>query len=745
MKWLRRTVLGLVVLLLFVLSTMIAIVILVNPNDYKDQIEQTISEVSGRDLHINGAINLSVFPWLGLELNDVSLDNLPGFSEPHFAEVEKLNIKVALLPLLVLKVEVGQIQLAGMQINLQRRKDGTANWDDFLAAKDPAIPESTAEQETINDTGASGVAVRDFYVGGIKIEDAGIIWNDETADVLTRVEFMNLTTDAIRLGKNTEFDLNFALRNENPKIIAGVELSGSAGFMPATKQLRINALAVDTRVSGPVIPGNDQNIQFTLRNLVADLNTPSISISQVILQAAGLNLTLQLDAKDILTDNLVATGKLELRADSIRNLFRLLSQPVPITSDNTVFQSLQLSSEFSAGLESVSANKIALIVDDSQLTGEVAIENFQSPVYRFALHLDAINLDRYLAPVADEDTVIGNPVLDEAGNTNQEQLDEILPIPVDLLRELNAEGEISIDKLQVVNLKPTALQFGVKAENGITELKPVRLDLYGGQVSADTTVDVSGTAPAYSGSLDVASVQSGPLLTDYLGKPYVDGQIKLQGHFATQGERLSVLKRNLNGRLDLVFKDAALSMNIRQQLRSIKRKLSGQVVPAADPVGEPTKFSSITATAEIERGVVKNDDLEVRARHLYASGKGLFRLPDNYIDYVLTLILSDDGAGQDDLLDNLVDFPIELVVRGKLEELDYVDIAQSALTGAAKAKLKQGLKAKEEELKAEAERKVQEAVKEKEAEIERKKKEAEERARQKLEEKKNKLLDRLFN
>jgi hypothetical protein len=204
--------------------------------------------------------------------------------------------------------------------------------------------------------------------------------------------------------------------------------------------------------------------------------------------------------------------------------------------------------------------------------------------------------------------------------------------------------------------------------------------------------------------------------------------------------------------LDLAFKDGALSANVRQRLRErkaeLKQKLTGQRINAAS-TGEPTKFSSITAKASIKNGVVSNDDLEVRARHMLVTGKGLFKLPNNYIDYVLTILLSDDGAGQSDPLNDLYDFPIEYHLKGKLEELDYAGAATKALGNAVKAKLKKEVQDKKAAAKAEYERARQEAEAKKRAELARKQQEAREAAQRELEKKKeeakNKLLRKLFD
>ena len=77
-KWILALV-GIVVVLLVVATVVLPMV--VDPNDYKDEISAAVSEKTGRELTIGGEIKWSVFPSIGLELSDVSLGNPEGFGE----------------------------------------------------------------------------------------------------------------------------------------------------------------------------------------------------------------------------------------------------------------------------------------------------------------------------------------------------------------------------------------------------------------------------------------------------------------------------------------------------------------------------------------------------------------------------------------------------------------------------------------------------------------------------------------
>ena len=74
-------ILGVVVLL--VLAS-IAVVVFVDPNDYKDDIAKAVRDRTGRDLKLDGNLSLSVFPWLAIETGHAELGNPPGFGAGPF-------------------------------------------------------------------------------------------------------------------------------------------------------------------------------------------------------------------------------------------------------------------------------------------------------------------------------------------------------------------------------------------------------------------------------------------------------------------------------------------------------------------------------------------------------------------------------------------------------------------------------------------------------------------------------------
>ena len=62
--------------------------------DLKGAISAEVHRQTGRELSIEGALDFSVFPWLALEVGDLSLSNAEGFGEQPLAEIGQGRVGV---------------------------------------------------------------------------------------------------------------------------------------------------------------------------------------------------------------------------------------------------------------------------------------------------------------------------------------------------------------------------------------------------------------------------------------------------------------------------------------------------------------------------------------------------------------------------------------------------------------------------------------------------------------------------
>ena len=71
-------VVGVVVVLLIVAG--VAVSLLFDPNDYKDEITAAVQNATGRQLTLDGDLELAVFPTIRIAVGGAALSNAPGWA-----------------------------------------------------------------------------------------------------------------------------------------------------------------------------------------------------------------------------------------------------------------------------------------------------------------------------------------------------------------------------------------------------------------------------------------------------------------------------------------------------------------------------------------------------------------------------------------------------------------------------------------------------------------------------------------
>ena len=87
-----------------------------NPNDYKQQIIDTVKTEKDRTLNIDGDIKLTFWPKLGANLGKVSISE--HMSDKEFASIQSAKVALAVLPLLKNSLVVDTIYIDGAKANI---------------------------------------------------------------------------------------------------------------------------------------------------------------------------------------------------------------------------------------------------------------------------------------------------------------------------------------------------------------------------------------------------------------------------------------------------------------------------------------------------------------------------------------------------------------------------------------------------------------------------------------------------
>jgi AsmA protein len=130
-RWLRRVLIGLAAVVLLPVLGAVAFLLAFDPSSQRPRIEAAVEAATGRRFAIAGPVEakLSLVPTIAL--NDVALANPEGggFSRPAMLTARRVEVRLALLPLLSRRVEVRRVLLDGPDLLLERDAGGRPNWE----------------------------------------------------------------------------------------------------------------------------------------------------------------------------------------------------------------------------------------------------------------------------------------------------------------------------------------------------------------------------------------------------------------------------------------------------------------------------------------------------------------------------------------------------------------------------------------------------------------------------------------
>jgi uncharacterized protein involved in outer membrane biogenesis len=99
------------VVLVALLTVLMVFVLRFDANDYRVLIEDTVSEAIGRTVRISGEVEIVPALIPTVAVNDVTIANPPWASSPTMASAGRLEVSIALLPLLQGEIQIGSIAL----------------------------------------------------------------------------------------------------------------------------------------------------------------------------------------------------------------------------------------------------------------------------------------------------------------------------------------------------------------------------------------------------------------------------------------------------------------------------------------------------------------------------------------------------------------------------------------------------------------------------------------------------------
>ncbi|WP_417567645.1 AsmA family protein [Marinobacter sp.] len=710
MKAVRYVLIAIAALVILAVAAIAVAMAVIDPNDYKPQIEQAVEKQTNLDLILEGDIGWSFIP-LGLELNNVEA-NLEG---DRLVALDRLVAQVDFWSLIAMSPRVDTFLLDGLDARLVVNEQGVGNWTRVMPEKssDEAAgqPAGTPEMQPQEDTGAGGEPLN-FNVENVQISNAQVSYTDKTTGQTVTLKDFTVNASNITLGSEFPLEIGFRVATTKPTLEVDGSISARLAANEALNEFAVSGLKAVFDMTGEPFGGKEVTAELG-GSAKANLESETATLTDFTASLANLSLNTSLNVNGF-GDKPTLSGEVSIAEFSLRELLDNLGQPAVETSDPEVLKALAFSTKIGGPAGKVELSDLTFKLDDTTFQGSGSYTLADTGIV-FNLQGDQLNADRYLPPAA-EGGAEQAPATEETAAGPESDL-----LPLETLRSLLLDIDLGLGQLVVSNLTINEIKASTTAKNGLLNVDEFSGKLYEGSFGANVTIDARSDNPKWTMGSDVTNVQTLPLLADLAEVTMLAGGANLKVNATTTGNRISALRSNADGQISFNLAEGEFRRLNLTRMACQGIALANQEELTTTDWGTSTPFNDMRGTLNINGNTLNNTDLLASLAGMRLEGEGTIDMQQSLLDYEAGLrivgeIHRDNACRVTEYVKNVV-IPVEC--RGNFSEdpaslcsfdgSRFRDTLQTIAKNAAKAKVDE----KVDEAKTKAEEKVKEKLQDK--------------------------------
>ncbi|MDA0228765.1 MAG: AsmA family protein [Proteobacteria bacterium] len=207
-------------------------------NSYKPEITERIEALTGRQLSIDGDIDIALLPSPKLRISDARLSNLEGAKSADMARLQALDLRLALGPLISGDIQVSSLTLIDPVIEMERLADGRTNWLFTPLPGDAAAAGATGgDGDTPGDAGGEDATA--ISLDSVSIQNGTIIYRDSTADTVEYFQRLNGSLSAKSLDGPFRGDGSLEVRGLETSFQIASGRKRDDGHMPVSLKIEL--------------------------------------------------------------------------------------------------------------------------------------------------------------------------------------------------------------------------------------------------------------------------------------------------------------------------------------------------------------------------------------------------------------------------------------------------------------------------------------------------------------------------
>jgi uncharacterized protein involved in outer membrane biogenesis len=626
-----------------------------DPNSLKPRVIAAVKQATGRDLVLQGPINLGLSLQPTLVVRGASLSNPPGFSRPQMVTLEELDLKLALIPLLSHRVVVDRLVLVKPDILLETNAQGQPNWQFTPEAGTAPGPQPVAGE-------AKEKVPTQISVADVSVDNGTLTWRDDRSGRSTVLGIADLRASAPSREANMHLAAT-ATYNGAPFTLDGelgplARLQDPAATTPWPAQLQVKAAGSTVTAAGtiaqplqgrgyamkttasipdlaalaPFLPGQKLPAlhDVDLAAQIADSGGPVPRISSLVLHVGPSDLSgsvagLKLDKLDVSAPALDQPAKIAAQANLSGSAVALAGTigapatllpggkpgaPVPIdVSMQAPGSSLSVKGSVGTGADgrpSVQGELVADKIDADALRGALAKPQSGQGTGPAA------------APAPPPPTRASGTMIPDT------------PIPFGPLRLADADVKLNIAQLKTGDALYRAIVGHVVLRNGKLQIDPLSADLPAGHVNASLSADAAQQNPPVAIRAQIPALALQPLLAA-MGKPeLINGTVNVQADLRGAGTTPHAIASTLDGSFSVTMGKGTIDNRLLgSTLASVLREIN-----MLDLVGRggTSQVECFVANATVNHGVATFHPLAFASSLLTMDGGGSVNLGNETLD-----------------------------------------------------------------------------------------------------------------
>jgi AsmA protein len=666
----------LAVLVGLLLAGAVAIRLRFDPNDYRETIERTFLEKTGRQLELAGKMQLDFWPRLAVSTGPFSIANERGFGQEPLLAASDARLSLRLWPLLRREFEIGRVDVVAPKAHLAVDAAGRDNWSSLLE-----------QRGNVQGSANAGESTTKVAIAGVHVSDGELDYEDRGSDTRLALRKWSLDTGALAAGRpmqvQTAFELSTAPQQASRPVQIEASLSQSGASAWQARELKGTLGTAPGRKGAP--------IEFHVDEASYDTASHALAVPAFAVQIGDAKLSGS--AKGTLGEPATSvTGSVRLDPTPVKSLLDAFGVEPPATRDAQALGQLGFKSKLVYGPAGFGLEGLNGKLDSTSFRGFVRRAAAGDNAITFKLDLDAIDLDRYLPPESGKEAA-------PTGNSKQDQ---------SALSTLRASGSFGANRLRMSGLDLQKLKANLQLAQGRLRLDPLQARVFGGNAVTRVTYDLGKATPSVDLDLRLTGVQIAALSKQFLHDDRLDGTGSFTADLSGRGSG-DALMASLAGPFQVDVVDGSYKgVDLWYEIERAVTVAQGRA-PTARPAAPRTPFDRFAATGRFAGNIIDVQKFDLANAYLSARGKGKvdYRATTADLSLVARLLRAPEGSVLGLDLAQLKDIEIPVTVNGPMSDPKVRPDVGRLLGSAAKQQLKKEGQKVEKELK----QKVQDKLK----------------------------------